>query len=141
MVATDSMSRPSGFLTNWEYRACATGWSVTFVCKLPARSGSLHWSSSYTGRHCSLSISSVSLVVFACLPTLSIIAPTVTPARRYTYCASLKTSSLLKFQQTPLHIWCLDFRKEFCKCAFARAATSEYHPPFLFTSPSVLHPT
>jgi len=133
-----SLSRPSAFLIEWKYRALSTAISVPFVCTLLAGCSLYCCSSSSRGKDSSLSIASISMVLFAGFASLTVRACTGMPTQASTYLLLSSPQPLTSGSKQSLHIWLLDFQIAIGYSAFTPATPSENHPHLLFAHQSVL---
>jgi len=82
-----------------ENRTSSTHCSVMLVLPWPAGGSFQYLSLSFRGNNSSLSISSISAMVFACFQVMSVSAATVAPSRGLVNFAAPQTSPSLRFLQ------------------------------------------
>jgi len=116
------------FFTDCENRARSPNCSVMRSWAWPAGGCLQQWSPSFAGKDSTLSMFSISPMVVACFPHLSVNASRVAPARGLAHFAARQTWSPLMFSNYSFVMWLLDWRIDLCSSAFACAAASDLLP-------------
>jgi len=127
MARKDSLTGPGYLPTKCANRARSTACSVTDCCGYHACGSSKPWSHTFGGRDSSLSISSFSVMVFACLSLLSVRAATVAPAHWLANFAALQTSGHLKFYRYSFQILSFVLPNDFSNSRVAWAVAANAH--------------
>jgi len=99
MAATEIMSWPRAFFTDWEYQPHSTACSVMEECTLASGSRWWNWLSSFRGKALHVSMSAFSVAVFRCTPSLSVMPSTAMPTQGLRYCSAHHNSVRLRFRK------------------------------------------
>jgi len=103
-VPQASFSGPGAFPIDSTNRAHSTACPVTEWCTCPTGGSSKYWLCSIGEKNSHLSISSFSVIVFACIPSLPVRALTVPPARGLANFTALLTLAPLGLFRELVHI-------------------------------------